>query len=249
MRIPHYAKCCRSENVYILGGIWGGVFKVGCSQNTGFSSSFVLRFANFISSATANATCLWGIGELQLVLVLALALAGKVWCCVANKRRTSNQHRHRQWHYYGAHKDVVLPRDALPAFELVPFEMMTCSLHKQIFLKTTASVRRLPPVKPTLQPHAQSPTHISQSIHLPLAVVAAAAADVAAVMAKCWQIVMPHRTCFWLGLCWFRPRVADRLCQAELISRWSRIDWKTFRLSFNSPQLRDNGKSFSSDNE
>lgn len=169
----------------------------------------------------------WGIA-IGIGIGIGIGWQSVVLCLVkANNRRTSNQHRHRhrQWHYYGAHKDVVLPRDALPAFELVPFEMMTCSLHKQIFLKTTASVRRLPPVrpsahfKPTLQPHAQSPTHISQSIHLPLAVVAAAAADVAAVMAKCWQIVMPHRTCFWLGLCWFRPRVADRLCQAELISR------------------------------
>lgn len=81
------------ECVYTCGNLrgGGGVFKVGCSQNTGFSSSFVLRFANFISSATANATCLWGIGELQLVLVLALALAGKVWCCALLRPTTDGQ--------------------------------------------------------------------------------------------------------------------------------------------------------------
>lgn len=118
-----------------------------------------------------------------------------------------------------------------PAFELVPFEAMTRSLHKQIFLETTASVGRAQPTpRPTTTPTSLG-SHPSKhpSIHLPGAVVA----DVAAVMTT---LESGLRLGQGLGLgdrrlatghalvrcccCWWKPpHVADRLCQVELISR------------------------------
>jgi len=97
----------------------------GVQTNTRLSLYFVLTFSNFIL-ATANATCLRGIAWESVVFRHV------------GFNRLPDRHHHQQ--HYEPHKDVVLPREMLlPAFELVPFEMMTRSLHKQIFLKTTAA--------------------------------------------------------------------------------------------------------------